>query len=226
MSVLTVDSLDFELPTALEATEPAEVRGRGRDDVRLLVARRRDLHLTHARFWQLPEMLEPGDLVVINTSATLPAAVATLGGLEIHFSTSLPAGLWLVELREPRGPASAPFAGGTPGERLHLRGGAEIELLAPWAGGYRLWVANVDLPAGHDLTAYLQAEGHPIRYSYVTRPWPLEAYQTNTKIVVAASDCTPACPHRRPTRCRTPSPTACHPPPPPSSTTPTSKGTT
>jgi len=178
MSVLTVDSLDFELPTALEATEPAEVRGRGRDDVRLLVARRRDLHLTLARFWQLPEMLEPGDLVVINTSATLPAAVATLGVLEIHFSSSLPAGLWLVELREPRGPASAPFAGGTPGERLHLRGGAEIELLAPWAGGYRLWVASVDLPAGHDLTAYLQAEGHPIRYSYVTQPWPLEAYQT------------------------------------------------
>src|SRR5437764_1325107 len=73
-----VDSLDFELPAALEATEPAEVRGRGRDDVRLLVARRRDLHLAHGRFWQLPEFLEPGDLVVVNTSATLPAAVSAL----------------------------------------------------------------------------------------------------------------------------------------------------
>ena len=56
----TVDSLDFELPAILEATEPPEVRGRGRDDVRLLVARRRDLHLAHGRFWQLPEFLASG----------------------------------------------------------------------------------------------------------------------------------------------------------------------
>src|SRR5205085_6108788 len=91
-STLVVDSLDFDLPPALEATEPAEVHGRGRDDVRLLVARRHDLQLAHARFWQLPDFLEPGDLVVINTSATLPAAVSTQNGLELHFSTSLPGG--------------------------------------------------------------------------------------------------------------------------------------
>jgi len=178
VSVLTVDSLDFELPSALEATEPAEVRGRGRDDVRLLVARRRDSHLAHARFWQLPEFLQPGDLVVINTSATLPAAVPTDSGLELHFSTSLPAGLWLVELREPRGAASTPYQGGAPGDRLRLPRGAEVELLARWAGGDRLWVANVDLPGGQDLTTYLHAEGHPIRYSHITSPWPLDAYQT------------------------------------------------
>jgi S-adenosylmethionine:tRNA ribosyltransferase-isomerase len=175
-----VNSLDFELPPALEATEPAEVRGRGRDDVRLLVARRRDLHLAHARFWQLPEFLQPGDLVVINTSATLPAAVPTLNGLELHFSTSLPAGLWLVELRTPHGAASRQFTGGTPGERLLLPGGAEVELLTRWSGGARLWVANVDLSAAAaaDVAGYLRAHGHPIRYSHVRQPWPLSAYQT------------------------------------------------
>jgi len=175
MSVLTVESLDFDLPSALEATEPAEVRGRGRDDVRLLVARRRDLHVAHARFWQLADFLDPGDLVVINTSATLPAAVTTSEGLEVHFSTSLPAGLWLIELREPQGAASTPHQGGTPGERLHLPNGREVELLARWSGGNRLWIANVEIP---DVVAYLQTEGHPIRYSHVTEPWPLEAYQT------------------------------------------------
>jgi S-adenosylmethionine:tRNA ribosyltransferase-isomerase len=179
MSVLaerpTVDSLDFELPSALEATEPAEMRGRGRDDVRLLVARRRDSHLAHARFWQLPDFLQAGDLVVINTSATMPAAVPTRNGLELHFSTSLPAGLWLVELREPQGAASIPYDGATPGERLLLPGGAEVELLARWSGGNRLWIANVDVP---DVVHYLHAEGHPIRYSHVTQPWPLDAYQT------------------------------------------------
>jgi S-adenosylmethionine:tRNA ribosyltransferase-isomerase len=179
---LHVDGLDFELPPALEATEPAETRGRGRDDVRLLVARRRDRHLAHGRFWQLPEFLEPGDLVVVNTSATLPAAVAALGAdgasLELHVSTSLPAGLWLIELRRPQGPASSPYQGGAPGDRLLLPGGAEVELLTRWAGGNRLWVATIDLPADEDLQAYLRAEGHPIRYSHVTHPWPLDAYQT------------------------------------------------
>ena len=178
----TVDSLDFELPAILEATEPPEVRGRGRDDVRLLVARRRDLHLAHGRFWQLPEFLASGDLVVVNISSTLPAAVpaesADGTALEVHVSTSLPAGLWLVELRRPHGPASTPYAGGAPGERLRLPGEAEVELLAPYAGGARLWVANVDLPGGADLVTYLGAEGHPIRYPHVRQAWPLSAYQT------------------------------------------------
>jgi S-adenosylmethionine:tRNA ribosyltransferase-isomerase len=175
-ALATVDSLDFELPSTLEATEPAEVRGRGRDDVRLLVARRHDLHLAHGRFWQLADFLDPGDLVVINTSATLPAAVPTDDGLELHFSTSLPAGLWLVELREPRGAASAPYAGGKPGQRLHLPDRGEVELLTRWANGDRLWIASVvDIP---DLVSYLQANGHPIRYSHITKPWPLSAYQT------------------------------------------------
>jgi S-adenosylmethionine:tRNA ribosyltransferase-isomerase len=177
-----IDSLDFELPAALEATEPAEVRGRGRDDVRLLVARRGDLHLAHGRFWQLPEFLLPGDLVVVNVSSTLPAAVPALRAdgtcVEVHVSTSLPAGLWLVELRRPDGPASTPFSGGTTGERLLLPGGAEVELLAPYSGGDRLWVVNLDLPRGLDLVSYLQAEGHPIRYSHVRHAWPLSAYQT------------------------------------------------
>jgi S-adenosylmethionine:tRNA ribosyltransferase-isomerase len=179
---LHVDSLDFELPPALEATEPAEVAGRGRDDVRLLVARRHDVELVHARFPQLPEFLEPGDLVVINTSATLPAAVPVRDAdgrtLEVHISTSLPAGLWLVELRVPDGAASVQFTGGSPGGVLQLPGGARVELLARWAGGARLWVANIELAGGGDLGEYLQAEGHPIRYSHVSAAWPLAAYQT------------------------------------------------
>ena len=177
-STLLVDSLDFTLPPALEAKEPAEIRGRGRDDVRLLVALRHDQQLTHARFWQLPDFLEPGDLIVINTSATLPAAVPTDNGLELHFSTSLPGGLWLVELREPRGASSAPYAEGKAGDQLKLPAGAEVELLSRWAGGERLWVANVDVPNNADLASYLQANGHPIRYSHITKAWPLAAYQT------------------------------------------------
>jgi S-adenosylmethionine:tRNA ribosyltransferase-isomerase len=62
-------AIDFVLPERLEATEPPPVR----DGVRLLVARPGGM--SHARFSQLGEFLSPGDLVVVNTSATYPAAV-------------------------------------------------------------------------------------------------------------------------------------------------------
>ena len=182
MTATLLDTLDFELPPLLEATEPAETRGRGRDDVRLLVARRGSSALTHARFWQLPEVLTPGDLVVVNTSATLPAAVPARAtddtALEVHVSTALPAGLWLVELREPQGPASTPFSGGAAGWALQLPGGATVELLAPYAGGARLWVAHLRLPEGADPASYLGRHGHPIRYPHVRGAWPIAAYQT------------------------------------------------
>ncbi len=69
------DALDFTLPPALEAHEPPEARGLNRDGVRLLVSYRANDWLVHARFHELPSFLRPGDLVVVNDSATLPAAL-------------------------------------------------------------------------------------------------------------------------------------------------------
>ena len=92
----------LELPLRLEAREPPEVRGEGRDDVALLVATRHDLALVHARFRDLPQFLCAGDLLVVNTSATLPAALdARLGerSLQLWLSSPAPSGTWLVELR-------------------------------------------------------------------------------------------------------------------------------
>jgi S-adenosylmethionine:tRNA ribosyltransferase-isomerase len=67
--------VNFDLPTVLEAHEPPEARGLGRDGVRLMVSRSRAQSVTHHRFTDLPSLLLPGDLLVVNTSATLPAAV-------------------------------------------------------------------------------------------------------------------------------------------------------
>ena len=175
-------TLDFELPGTLEAEEPAEVRGRGRDDVRLLVARRSTGEVSHHHFTDLPDLLAPGDAVVVNTSRTVAAALdaeSPTGRLEVHVSTPL-AGtdLWSVELRVPDGAASLPFAGGAPGWVLHLIGGGAVELLGRSQLGGRLWVARFDLPAGAGLLAHLEEHGHPIRYGYVRSPWPLSAYQT------------------------------------------------
>ncbi len=177
--------VDFELPDDLIATEPVEFSGGGRDDARLMVARRSDDRLVHTMFGHLADFLDPGDLLVVNTSATLPAAVPTVGaddGLLVHLSTELPGGLWLIELRRPVGAGSRPYAGDRgreAGRTLALPGGAAVDLLAPYpAGGppVRLWFAVLRLPT--TVPAYLARHGRPIRYGYVHRPFPISAYQT------------------------------------------------
>jgi S-adenosylmethionine:tRNA ribosyltransferase-isomerase len=156
-----------------EAREPAEVRGVGRDDVRLLVARRSSGELSHARFAELPELLDPGDLLVINTSATLPAALPVIGSdLRVHLSSPAPdrgPAVWLVELRTGRDR----FDGGEEGDVLTLPGDAAATLLEPVG---RLWLAALDL--GSSVPHYLARHGEPIRYRHTSRDWPLERYQT------------------------------------------------
>ena len=179
---MTVGAAAFELPAALEAREPPEARGLARDEVRLLVATRSDGAIVHASFHDLPEFLEPGDLLVINNSATLPAAVpaARADGsvVELRFATPVPrtpAGeLWVVELRSADG--AAPLGAAGSGECLTLPGGATAAIVAPYAGGARLWLARVR--AGEPVQEYLWRYGRPIRYAYVPAEWPLDAYQT------------------------------------------------
>ena len=181
--------LDFSLPPELEAHEPPEERGLARDGVRLLVSYRAVDRVEHAHFRDLPTYLRPGDLVVVNTSGTLPAALAVTRAdgspLELHLSTHLPADLWSVELRLPGGEhGTRPFYDARAGEELMLPGGARCTLHTPYrrggqsetAGRVRLWIASLRLPL--PLVPYLTRYGFPIRYSYVPQPWPLDAYQT------------------------------------------------
>jgi S-adenosylmethionine:tRNA ribosyltransferase-isomerase len=166
----------IEFPLRLEAHEPPEVRGEGRDDVALLVATRHDLAVVHARFRDLPQVLSAGDLLVVNVSATLAAALeARLGEqpLQLWLSTPATDGTWLVELRTG---GRRPYPRPPIGARLELPGGAHAELVARVAGSERLSVARVECEA--PLEDYLRRHGRPIRYGYVPEPWPLDAYQT------------------------------------------------
>ena len=177
---------DFELSAALEAHEPPEARGQRRDDVRLLVSDLSADSIAHARFANLPRWLSPGDLLVVNTSATINAAlpVTTTDGrpFELHLSTRLPGGLWSVELRQPAAKASLPYPDARAGVALLLPAGGQATLLAPYpfadslASRSRLWTAAVVFPV--PLDAYLRDHGQPIRYSYVERSWPNAMYQT------------------------------------------------
>jgi S-adenosylmethionine:tRNA ribosyltransferase-isomerase len=167
--VVSVAGLDFTVPEALVAHEPPEARGLARDGVRLLVASASG-GISHHTFRDLPCLLRPGDVIVVNTSATLPAAVSMRDGRAVHFSTERPDGSWLVELRRPEGP----YRDARPGQRYALSGGAALTLVEPYSEG-RLWVATVSTS---DVQGYLRRFGEPIRYAYVPRRWPLDAYQT------------------------------------------------
>jgi S-adenosylmethionine:tRNA ribosyltransferase-isomerase len=110
-------AFDFTVPTELSAREPAEARGLRRDQVRMLVGRVTGPRLSHHRVADLPDVLQPGDLLVVNNSGTLPAALeGRLGDgmrVAVHVSGAEPGpdGDHLVELRRPRLGSSVPFAG-------------------------------------------------------------------------------------------------------------------
>ena len=178
-------SLEFDLPPELEADAPPEARGFERDEVRLMVSYRSDDRVVHSTFRDLPDFLEAGDVLVINTSGTMNAAIGARRedgtALELHLSTRLPANLWVVEVRRPTETSTQPFRRAAVGETLRLPGGAAATLHAPYPGdargeGSRLWVSTLDLP--EPLDEYLGRHGYPIRYEYVRESWPASYYQT------------------------------------------------
>jgi S-adenosylmethionine:tRNA ribosyltransferase-isomerase len=183
-------ALDFILPAELEAGEPPEARGLTRDEVGLMVSYRATDQIIHTQFSRIEDVLEPGDLLVINTSGTLNAAVPALRAdgteLEVHLSTHLPADLWSVEVRLPDkdGAGTQPYYDIQAGETLKLPNDAEVHMHTPYIRDRlasvdrptRLWIATLRLPSS--VQAYLQAYGFPIRYKYVKQGWPLSYYQT------------------------------------------------
>ncbi|HEY7627093.1 MAG TPA: S-adenosylmethionine:tRNA ribosyltransferase-isomerase, partial [Ilumatobacteraceae bacterium] len=187
MSAATLDAaaaenaarrLSFELPAHLEASEPPEARGLTRDAVRMLVAERGNGRLTHTSFGALPSFLNAGDLVVINTSTVIPAAVTASAEdgtlLMVHLSTRLDDGRWVVEPRRIDGRTTRRWDGPVP-RTLTIGANASMTIDEPYFGGGRLWVARLDVPSL--VYTWLAVNGQPIRYSYVEQPWPISSYQ-------------------------------------------------
>ncbi|MCH7811171.1 MAG: S-adenosylmethionine:tRNA ribosyltransferase-isomerase [Chloroflexi bacterium] len=166
------DILHFVRPDELQAPAPPESRGLARDGVRLLVTTQEGS--IHARFTDLPDLLDPGDVLVVNESATIPASMPAegdFGEFVLNLSTKYGAGLWLAE---PRWSSSRP--GPLPlrqGERFRMPGLAG-RFVSAYPGLERLWFVQI---AGDVEAAYAEY-GSPIRYSYVDQEIPLRAYQT------------------------------------------------
>jgi len=166
----------FTLPPELSASEPPEARGLERDEVRLLVAR--PSSVDHVAFRDLPLFLRPGDLLLVNTSGTLAAAIDARRGdgtrVVVHASTWLDDGTWIVELRASDG--SGPVLDGGAGETIAIAGGGSVTLLDADGARNRLWRARVDV--AEPFEAHLRRWGRAITYGYAMGRRPIADYQT------------------------------------------------
>jgi S-adenosylmethionine:tRNA ribosyltransferase-isomerase len=170
----------FTLPPEMAAKEPPERRGVARDQVRLMVIDRKTGEVAHTRFDHIGEFLQPGDLLVFNTSRTIPASLAGCGArgdpcVEVRLAGHLPDDTWLALLLCREG---EPFACG-------LRSGMEISFGDGLMGVVserderipRLWKIRFS-QSGAELVDAIYRLGRPIRYEYVSAPWDLDYYQT------------------------------------------------
>jgi S-adenosylmethionine:tRNA ribosyltransferase-isomerase len=170
----------FVLPQELAATAPPERRGVPRDQVRLLVIDRWSGRVEHTRFDQLGDHLRPGDLLVFNSSRTLPASLGGCTGpggpcLEVRLAEHLPDDSWLALLVCREG---EPFACGLrEGLVVSFGQGLTATVHERDAAIPRLWRLRFSR-SGSELIDQLYRLGRPIRYEYVSQPWGLDYYQT------------------------------------------------
>src|SRR5213593_1592095 len=172
----------FTLPAELSAKEPPERRGIRRDQVRLLVIERATGKIEHTRFDKIDTYLRQKDLLVFNSSRTLPASMrgcecsAAHGPcMEVRLAEHLPDDSWLALLLCEQGD---PFdCGLREGMRIEFAEGLYAAVVARDANIPRLWKLHFSI-SGTELVDLIYRLGKPIRYEYVSAPWELDYYQT------------------------------------------------
>jgi S-adenosylmethionine:tRNA ribosyltransferase-isomerase len=182
MNAITQSIVQFDLPSHLACPIPTEDRHMERDEVRLLVTTNSG-EIEHTKFNNLPAFLQRGDVLVVNTSATIPAALpVTLPGSKqgrLHLSTKLSDKKWLVEIREITGNKTRRWHDGTQGMTFHLPSASAVTLKQRFYSNERwlnLWVAEFNL---HEpMQKYLASNASPIQYEKLDRNYPLSYYQT------------------------------------------------
>ncbi|MEC4814477.1 MAG: S-adenosylmethionine:tRNA ribosyltransferase-isomerase [Scytonema sp. PMC 1069.18] len=168
----------FTLPAELSAKEPPERRGISRDQVRLMVIDRNNDRVEHSNFNHISQFLRSGDLLVFNTSRTLPAAIdgyaIAMGQcIELRLAQHLQDDSWL----------ALPLCHQRP--TCPMQEGAQVDV----GSGLTAIIENRDthIPqlwkvrfskSGSELMDVLYRLGRPIRYEYVSAPWDLDYYQT------------------------------------------------
>jgi S-adenosylmethionine:tRNA ribosyltransferase-isomerase len=164
----------FYLPPELNADRPPERRGLARDHVRLLVLDRKTGEIKHTRFDRLGEFLRLGDLLVFNSSRTLPAtliASAPQTDVEVRLAERLPDGSWMALLKSTQ--KENPI---TPDLLLDFGLDLTATVLSQDERIPALWRLRFS-KSGTDFLDRLYRLGEPVRYRYLSSPWSLHYYQ-------------------------------------------------
>ncbi len=180
------NKIDFQLPKELKCALPTEKRGLARDEVRLMVSNRKTDKIHHAQFKDIGSFLQEGDVLVVNTSATLPAALdIQLPNGEagrIHLSTRKSELKWVVEIRSIFENATHRYNGISIGNKFRLPKGGQVTIQQPFykenhsENHLYLWEGKFDVPI--PMEDYLIQYGKPIRYDRLSANYPLDYYQT------------------------------------------------
>ncbi|MEM7151543.1 MAG: S-adenosylmethionine:tRNA ribosyltransferase-isomerase [Myxococcota bacterium] len=165
---------------------PAADAPRGPEHQRLLAVDAHDGSVFETRARQLPNLLCPGDLVVLNDAATLPASlrvrsphdrdhelrIAIAGGPQGWWGVLMGEGDWRTPTEDRPAPDVLPI-----GARLTLPTGDHARIAAVSPLGSRLVQLDWGRPDA-EVLALLYAHARPIQYSYTRRDLELSDVQT------------------------------------------------
>jgi S-adenosylmethionine:tRNA ribosyltransferase-isomerase len=169
-------AFEFDLPSELNATHPPERRGIRRDYVRMMVLDKTTGTVSHNHFNELADFLRPGDLLIVNTSRTLPAILtATLKRegsvlrteIEVRLARRIGDAVWEVLIVSDSIKV---------GDRLLIS--AELEAIVTGENG-KTPIKTIEFTQkGTELLNSIYAHGEPVRYEYIHEAWDLDYYQT------------------------------------------------
>lgn len=168
---MQINTQSFILPHELHAAFPPERRGIRRDHVRMMTIDRKTGKVIHDSFNHLADYVKPGDMIVLNNSRTIPAALkATIDNtsqeIEVRLARSLSETSW---------EALVLSANVKIGDCLHF----SDELSAVVTDIKRdspLLVLRFSI-SGLSLIQHVYSLGEPIRYEYIEKSWDLHYYQ-------------------------------------------------
>ncbi|MGG1679129.1 S-adenosylmethionine:tRNA ribosyltransferase-isomerase [Neobacillus sp. NRS-1170] len=170
------ETLKFELPSVLNAAMPPERRGVRRDQVKMMVQDRMSGQTSHDHFFNLEVYLKKGDVLVLNSSRTVPAILTS----ELLRERNLV--YREIEIRLARRINESTWEALAVSERIE---NGDLLVFSPNLTGDVL-SAPKNCPfitirfnqKGSALYDEIYAIGEPIRYEYINSPWELDYYQT------------------------------------------------
>lgn len=172
---MQMEALKFELPSSLNADMPPERRGIRRDFVKMMVLCRQTGEMTHTSFYNLHRFLNKGDLLILNSSRTVPAV------LKAEWRQKRPTHIQNIEIRLARRLTEFSW------EALPIAEGLRYGDRLIFSRELSATVTNTSNPpfvtlafsqTGTKLYDHIYTLGEPIRYEYITNLWDLDYYQT------------------------------------------------